>query len=54
MVKAVITFKSGGAETIYCNDFPELFIQLQGYGEYKKINAHEIEAEDMRQGRCHE
>lgn len=54
MVKATITFKSGGAETIYCHDFPELFNRLQEYGEYKKINAHEIEAEDMRQGRCSE
>lgn len=52
MVKATITWKSGGAETIYCNTFPELFERLQEYGEYVKLFAREIEAKDMRQGRC--
>ena len=52
MVKATITWKTGGAENIYCNSFPELFQRLQEYGRYTKLFAREIEPQEMRQGRC--
>lgn len=54
MVKATITWQSGGHETIYCDTWQEFFQRLQEYGGYHKLFAREIELRDMRQGRCSE
>ena len=52
MVKATITWKSGGYETIYCDTWQEFFKRLREYVGYHKLFAREIELREMRQGRC--
>lgn len=51
MVEAVITWKTGETVLVLARGFPELFAEIGSRG-VKKLDAREINVEDIRQGRC--
>ena len=51
LVEAVITWKNGDVETVHAGSFVELFKAI-GDREIASVDAYEISARDMRQGRA--